>query len=381
VSSILTNTSALTALQSLANTQKQLQQTQNQISTGLRVSSASDNPAYWSIATQMKSDNMAISAVTDALGQTSSVLSVASTALTTTLDTLNSMKTDLVNASNPGADLSKLNTSLAQLGQQLQGVYGGASINNMNLTDGSMGSSINLVSGFHQTSSGASIDTITLNLQSLNPAGTGSTTTTATGADVTNASAVTTIKGLTDNTGTVSTPAYGTDEVKITQAASGTWATGDTALVKSKDANGTETDTTYTYDATNSKFTTSITTITPAAAGLLQQGSTDLTSLGSTTQVTAANASTLVNAVDAAIKAVTTYASQIGSVQSRITSQQTFMSAMSDALTNGVSALVDADMNKASTRLQALQVQQQLGVQSLSIANQNSQMILKLFGG
>jgi flagellin len=44
-----------------------------------------------------------------------------------------------------------------------------------------------------------------------------------------------------------------------------------------------------------------------------------------------------------------------------------------------VSSLVDADMNEASTRLQALQTQQQLGVQSLSISNQNTQMILKLF--
>lgn len=50
-----------------------------------------------------------------------------------------------------------------------------------------------------------------------------------------------------------------------------------------------------------------------------------------------------------------------------------------DALTNGVSSLINADLNEASSRLQALQTQQQLGVQSLSIANQNSQMILKLF--
>ena len=42
-------------------------------------------------------------------------------------------------------------------------------------------------------------------------------------------------------------------------------------------------------------------------------------------------------------------------------------------------ALVDADMNTASTRLQALQTQQQLGIQSLSIANQNAQLILKMF--
>jgi flagellin len=52
---------------------------------------------------------------------------------------------------------------------------------------------------------------------------------------------------------------------------------------------------------------------------------------------------------------------------------------MQTNLSNGVAALVDADMNQVSTRLQALQTQQQLGVQSLSIANQSSQMILKLF--
>ena len=41
--------------------------------------------------------------------------------------------------------------------------------------------------------------------------------------------------------------------------------------------------------------------------------------------------------------------------------------------------LVDADMNQESTRLQALQVQQQLGIQALSIANSSSQSILRLF--
>jgi flagellin len=51
-----------------------------------------------------------------------------------------------------------------------------------------------------------------------------------------------------------------------------------------------------------------------------------------------------------------------------------------DSITKGVGSLVDADMNQESSKLSALQVQQQLGVQSLSIANQNSQMILKLFG-
>jgi flagellin len=46
---------------------------------------------------------------------------------------------------------------------------------------------------------------------------------------------------------------------------------------------------------------------------------------------------------------------------------------------DGISGMVDANMNTASTQLQALQTQEQLGIQSLSIANQNSQLILKLF--
>ena len=50
-----------------------------------------------------------------------------------------------------------------------------------------------------------------------------------------------------------------------------------------------------------------------------------------------------------------------------------------DAIDRGVGTLVDADMNEESTRLQALQVQQQLGIQALSIANGNSQQILSLF--
>ena len=56
MSSINTNVAAMTALQSLTQTNKMLTQTQSHISTGLRVAEASDNAAYWSIATTMKSD-------------------------------------------------------------------------------------------------------------------------------------------------------------------------------------------------------------------------------------------------------------------------------------------------------------------------------------
>jgi flagellin len=80
-----------------------------------------------------------------------------------------------------------------------------------------------------------------------------------------------------------------------------------------------------------------------------------------------------------AITSLTTVATNLGSVKSRIAIQQTFVKDLRDAIDRGISSLVDADMNEESTKLQALQVQQQLGVQSLSIANQSSQSILRLF--
>ena len=72
-------------------------------------------------------------------------------------------------------------------------------------------------------------------------------------------------------------------------------------------------------------------------------------------------------------------ASTIGAAQNQVTTQQTFVTTMQNNLSNGVAALVDADMNQVSTRLQALQTQQSLGVQSLSIANQSTSSIMKLF--
>ena len=83
---------------------------------------------------------------------------------------------------------------------------------------------------------------------------------------------------------------------------------------------------------------------------------------------------------DAALAEITSAASSLGAVKSRIELQKDFVSGLMDAIERGVGQLVDADMNEESTRLQALQVQAQLGIQALSIANQSSQNILSLFG-
>ena len=89
----------------------------------------------------------------------------------------------------------------------------------------------------------------------------------------------------------------------------------------------------------------------------------------------------LLTNVETALKGMATAAATLGSAKARIDLQKDFVSSLSDSIDRGVGQLVDADMNKESTRLQALQVQQQLGVQALSIANGSTQQILSLFRG
>ena len=69
----------------------------------------------------------------------------------------------------------------------------------------------------------------------------------------------------------------------------------------------------------------------------------------------------------------------LGAQAKQIEGHNKFVSKLTDVLQAGVGNLVDADIAKESARLQALQVQQQLGAQSLSIANQAPQIILSLF--
>ncbi len=375
MSSILTNTSAITALQALEMTQKNLTTTQSQISTGLAVSSAADNASYWSVAQQLTSDNGVLSAVNNSLSQSQSILGAATSALNSVLTTINSIKTVLTEATNPGADIATLNTSLTSLGKQLSEAVTGASFNGLNLLDGSTAAApLQFVSGYNVSNAGvATFNNISLTTQALTGAAGVPTTTVA--PDITDAVTIAALNALPDNNASVLS--YGQDVVDKT-----TDATGDTFTVSSMDLAGNTTKTTYSGLDANGNVTTAATAVsfgvtvqTTPPGGLLLQGGIDLTNMSTT----AATAAAQLTSVDAALQAVTTYSSIIGSTSDDMTAASNFNSALQTNYTTGIGALVDADMNQASTRLQALQTQQQLGVQSLSIANQSSQLILKLF--
>ena len=304
MTSLLTNASAITALQNLNATNKSMQMTQERIATGMRVANASDNAAYWAIATTMRSDNAAISTVKDALGMGAATLDVASSAMKATSDVVSQIKTKLVAAREPGIDRSKVQAEITQLQNQLKSVADSAVFSGQNWlsvdsTDANYNATKSIVSSFART-------------------------------------------GTTLNVGQI--------DVNV----------GATKLYDSADQSGI-----LDKDRTSGGSTISIANIDISA---LTDSTADLTTLDE-----------YINITDAAMTDVTSAASDLGAIQTRIGLQKDFVSNLMDAVTKGIGQLVDADMNTESTRLQALQVQQQLGVQSLSIANQSSQQILSLF--
>ncbi|PPD30360.1 MAG: flagellin [Hyphomicrobium sp.] len=310
MNSIKTNFAAMTALQSLNSTNKEMLKTQSRISTGFRVATAEDNASYWSIATTMRSDSKALSTVKDALGLGSATVDVAYTAINSAIDVTSEIKSKLVAAREPGIDRAKVQGEIKELQNQLKSVGDSAVFSGQNwLSVDSAASNYNasksIVASFTRDSSGGisintiSVDTATIKLYDSS------------------ASAVGILDGLRGSTGAI--------------GASG-------ASVASLD----------------------ISALTDSAA--------DLTTLEN-----------YVKGVDSAIKEMTTAATNLGSVKQRIGMQKDFVGALMQAIDRGVSTLVDADMNEESTKLQALQVQQQLGVQAMSIANGSSQNILSLF--
>ncbi|MBN9254724.1 MAG: flagellin, partial [Mesorhizobium sp.] len=159
MASIMTNASALTALQSLNATNKNLETTQSRISTGYRVSQASDNAAYWSIATTMRSDNQALSTVSDSLGLGASKVDTAYTGMNKAIDTINSIKVKLVAAyGSTDADKEKFQTEIDTLQKQMKSYADGATFSGTNMLSVSTASGtaadVKIVSAFNRDASG-----------------------------------------------------------------------------------------------------------------------------------------------------------------------------------------------------------------------------------
>lgn len=120
---------------------------------------------------------------------------------------------------------------------------------------------------------------------------------------------------------------------------------------------------------------TGSTTLTVTAQNLSLSG----LSLATTVIDTATAAASAVTALETALKSVNTSLSTLGAGAKRLELQKTFINKLSDTIETGIGNLVDADLAKESAKLQALQVKQQLGLQALSIANQQPGSVMALF--
>ncbi|MFU8776698.1 MAG: flagellin [Roseovarius sp.] len=274
MSSILTNNSAMVALQTLQSVNSNLAKTQDMISTGKAVATAKDNSAIFAISKVMESDVSGFKAVSDALSLGESTVAVASAGAEQITNLLNEIKQKVVAATGENVDHGKIQNDVDELVNQVNSIIGASQFNGANLlnTAGNAGISV---------------------LSSLD-----------------------------------------------------------------RDASGTVT-------ASN---------ITVASVDF--EANLDLSDIDVSTSIAA---DTSLAAIEAHIQTAVDGAAALGASAKRISDQNDFVSKVTDAMKSGIGALVDANLEEASARLQALQVQQQLATQSLSIANQAPQAILSLF--
>ncbi len=154
MSSILTNTSAMVALQTLKSINSGLAKVQGEISTGKSISSSADNSAVWAISKVMESDVKGFKAISDSLSLGKSTVAVARQAAETVTDLLTEMKGKIVAAQEDNVDRTKINEDVAALSSQIESVVAAAQFNGLNLVDGVSGN-VDVLSSLDRDATGS----------------------------------------------------------------------------------------------------------------------------------------------------------------------------------------------------------------------------------
>ena len=399
MSSILTNSSAMVALTTLRSINKNLSQVQNQISTGKKVSSAKDNAAVFAISTVMSADVSSFKQISDTLNLGSATVGVARAASEQVTNLLTNMKSLIVSAQESNVDRSKIQTDVSALRDQINSIVGAAQFNGQNLIKG--GGSINVLSSLDRASDGTvTVSNIGVNRSSLETnaltLGTGATISGATSVAASGATVAGGASGtLTFTAGATSEGdsysfTVGSDTINYVARSGDTLndvVKGIKTAIDAANITGVSVDITQVADptATNSVITINNATgqpnlnlavISQTEGGTAGGGLGDVAGFDVSTSTGAADA---LSKIDNMLQVAVDAAASFGSSQKRIDIQGEFVKSLMDSMKTGISALVDADLESASARLKSLQVQQQLGVQSLTIANQGPQALLGLF--
>ncbi|SMF43526.1 flagellin [Xaviernesmea oryzae] len=417
MTSILTNIAAMAALQTLRSIGQDMETTQGRVSSGMRVGTASDNAAYWSIATTMRSDNAALSAVQDALGLGAAKVDTAYAAMESAIDVVQEIKNKLVAASEPGVDKAKVQEEITQLQDQLRSIASSASFSGENWLQADIAGSAGadgvvvsddpvlkqIVGSFTRDGNGnVAVKTINVKLDETN------VLFDLSGGDagILDSNIMQGFRVVKDASGAKAYAKVNTDGITPTDTTY-TWKDIGGDVWAKFDTNGdisTATSGSYLVkvggafiDAVDAKGTVDATAIVTAGIAYatgVSVSELDITKLddyretgndknlgiGDGTYASDENImGALISFVDGQLELMTSAAAKLGSISMRIEMQENFASKLSDSIDSGVGRLVDAEMNEESTKLKALQTQQQLAIQALSIANSDSQNILSLF--
>ncbi|WP_160011596.1 flagellin [Rhizobium sp. 18055] len=315
----ITSSAQVNALAALRIINKDVATTQQQVSSGYRVETAADDATYWSFASVLRSDSSSMTNIHDALGVGASKVDTAYTAMDNIIDQLGQVRATLVSATEDGVDKDKLNTTLSQLKQQMQTTVQSTSIAGENWL---------------------------LNQEPTLP---------------TNRSV---IGGFTRGTGgeyqaqTITFPASQTVMIDTNDASRGLL----TQTVDASTLNSTGSSTPRNYYLLD--------------AGSLSGSAGDEVKLDSDT--TPEQVADMISVVDSLLSTLTAAAAGFGTMSARINDRIDYTANMSDLIDKGVGALVDTDMDEASVRQTALQTQQQMGVQAISILNTAASKVLIL---
>lgn len=423
MSSILTNNSAMVALQTLKQINMNLAGTQSEISTGKSIASAKDNSAVWAISKVMSSDVKGFESISDSLSLGESTVAVAQNGAEAVTDLLTQIKGKIVAAQEGNVDRTKIQSDIVALRDQISSVVGAAQFNGLNMLQG--GDDVDILSSLDRALDGSvTTSNIAVEVQDLTStaaviagdavyaagsgtAGAASATLNATQTTNLAIAGVTAGRafsiGLTGTDANASnfTPADYTTAATVTGASEMVYIAqeGDTAADVASalklqwdlyaGENNLDKDVLdFTATATGLTATSTITDATDSiavrvdvmnsATNAMESGG-GLEALARLDVTNNAGADAALGAIEGLIQTAIDGAAVFGSTRGRIETQSDFISKLSDSLKSGIGSLVDADMEAASARLQALQTQQQLAVQALSIANQSPQTILSLF--
>ncbi len=402
--SVNSNFGASVALQNLNSTNKQLNEVQSRISTGMKVANAKDNGAVFAIAEGQRARVSAVAAVKDGISRTSSAIDVALSAGESIGKVLQTLKTKAVAAQANDLTTEQraaLQSDFAAMRSQIDTIANSAQFNGTNLIKGT-GNDVNvLISdlGGSTAATGVGVQTAVM----TNPLS-GSAVITAAGANIAATDTITLT--LSDTAGGSANSLAVNVEITNTMTIDDyvnavNSASGGKISASYDDKNGQ-----FTYLVNDDAYDTLVVASDNAggAAAALGEGvaSGNVTSSGSNSytvtgmdlslsgalfsafsasdiSTSAAAATTAANAIDTAITGLNDKLARMGSQSKALDIQSDFLGTLSDTIEAGIGNLVDADLAKESARLQSLQIKQQLGAQALSIANQAPSLVLSFF--